>query len=104
MEDVNPAHSQGDVVLFSGCQDSQTSADTFDKFQAGGAMTQSFIGAYEQNTGATYTGLLASIHQQLKKRGFSQRPQLTSSQTFDVQNRRFSFVEGIEPNHNAQIG
>lgn len=102
--DPNPAHSQGDVVLFSGCQDSQTSADTMDKYQAGGAMTQSFISAYEENPGATYAELLALIHKSLRRRNFSQRPQLTSSQTFDVQSRRFSFTEGIEPNHNEMIG
>ena len=41
-EDVNPAHSQGDVVLFSGCEDQQTSADVSGGFgkMAGGAMTQ----------------------------------------------------------------
>lgn len=102
--DPNPAHSQGDVVLFSGCQDSQTSADTIDKYQAGGAMTQSFISAYEENPGATYAELLSLIHKSLRRRNFSQRPQLTSSQTFDVQNRRFSLTDGIEPNHNEMIG
>lgn len=100
----NPAHSQGDVVLFSGCQDSQTSADTMDKYQSGGAMTQSFISAYEENPGSTYAELLKLIHKSLRRRGFSQRPQLTSSQTFDVQTRRFSFTDGIEPNHNETIG
>jgi len=67
-------------------------------------MTQSFISAYERNPGATYSELLAAVHKQLKKRGFSQRPQLTSSQKFNVQGRRFSFVEGIEPNRNEKIG
>jgi hypothetical protein len=102
--DPNPAHSQGDVVLFSGCQDSQTSADTINKYQAGGAMTQSFISAFEENPFATYAELLSSIHKSLRRRNFSQRPQLTSSQTFDVQNRRFSLTDGIEPNHNEMIG
>ena len=106
VEEPNPAHSQGDVVLFSGCQDSQTSADTMDKYQSGGAMTQSFISAYEENPGGTttYAQLLTLIHKSLRRRGFSQRPQLTSSQTFDVQSRRFSFTDGIEPNHNETIG
>jgi hypothetical protein len=34
-------------LLFLGCEDSQTSADAYDQYQAGGAMTQSFIKAYQ---------------------------------------------------------
>lgn len=103
-EDVNPAHAQGDAILFSGCEDSQTSADTMDKYQAGGAMTQSFIKAYQDNPMATYPEFMASIHRHLRRRGFHQRPQLTASQKFDVRSRIFSFTDGIEPNHNQQIG
>jgi hypothetical protein len=103
-EDVNPAHAKADVILFSGCEDSQTSADAFDKYQAGGAMTQSFIRAYQDNPMATYPDFMAGIHRHLKKRGFHQRPQLTASQQFDVKSRVFSFVDGIQPNHNPQVG
>lgn len=107
IEDMNPAHSQGDVVLFSGCQDNQTSADVYsnnNERQAGDAMTQSFISAFESNPYSTYPEFLAAIHKSLRDRQFSQRPQLTASQPFDAHERVFSFVEGIEPNHNAQIG
>merc|ERR1712232_1369201 len=105
VEDANPAHSRGDVVLFSGCEDSQTSADVVGKHEAGGAMTQSFIAAFEQNpNGATYPEFLSSIHSSLRRRGFKQRPQLTSSQAFNVQNRIFSFTEGIESNRNPKVG
>lgn len=103
-EDVNPAHARGDAILFSGCEDSQTSADTMDKFQAGGAMTQSFIRAYQENPMAPYPQFMALIHRHLQRRGFRQRPQLTSSQKFDVRSRVFSFTDGIQPNHNPQIG
>ena len=102
--DVNPAHARGDAILFSGCEDSQTSADTMDKFQAGGAMTQSFIRAYQERPMAPYPEFMALIHRHLQRRGFRQRPQLTSSQKFDVRSRVFSFTDGIQPNHNPQIG
>jgi len=104
IEDINPAHSQGDVVLFSGCEDGQTSADTYDQRQAGGAMTQSFISAYEENPYATYPQFMAAINSALKQRRFKQRPQLTASQPFNVKERVFSLVEGIEPNHNHKVG
>merc|ERR1719353_157106 len=39
-EETNPFHSAGDVQLFSGCADDQTSADVCDPYsQPGGAMT-----------------------------------------------------------------
>lgn len=104
IEEVNPAHSKGDVVLFSGCEDSQTSADTSGGGGAGGAMTQAFISAFERNPMPTYPEFLSALHKNLKKRGFSQRPQLTSSQAFNVQDRIFSLVDGIEPNRNRKIG
>jgi len=104
VEDTNPAHSKGHVVSFSGCEDSQTSADTIEKYQAGGAMTQSFISAYRQNPMSTYPEFMAAIHRRLKQRGFKQRPQLTSSQAFDVKNTVFSFTEGFQPNKNQVIG
>mmetsp|Transcript_26504 Transcript_26504/g.40220 ORF Transcript_26504/g.40220 Transcript_26504/m.40220 type:complete len:513 (-) Transcript_26504:57-1595(-) len=104
MEDLNPAHSQGDVVLISGCKDDQTSADAFQQGTAGGAMTQAFLTAYEQHPYCTYPELLQAIHQALKQRRFTQRPQLTASQPFNTQERIFSLVEGIEPNHQQSIG
>ena len=91
-------------MLFLGCEDSQTSADAYDQYQAGGAMTQSFIKAYQEDSMATYPDFMASIHRHLKRRGFRQRPQLTTSQSFDVRSRIFSFVDGIEPNRNTHIG
>jgi len=103
-EDVNPAHSKGDVVQFSGCRDSQYSADSKDKYKYGGAMTTAFVQALKTNPFATYAQLLELIYKNLKERKFKQRPQLTSSQRFDVNRKAFSFIEGIEPNQNSRIG
>lgn len=120
-EDINPAHSAGDVVLFSGCEDAQTSADVAGAGrQAGGAMTQAFMGAYNtcNNGAATYHEFLTAVKKELRKKRFSQRPQLTSSQHFDAKSRVFAvgYASGgcgsgggsipsvIEPNHNPKIG
>ena len=115
-EDVNPAHSAGDVVLFSGCEDTQTSADVGGGYgkMAGGAMTQSFMKAYEQTAAmSTYHEFLDAVKKELRKKRFSQRPQLTSSQRFDADSRIFSLgyqsssggvPSVIEPNHNPQVG
>merc|ERR1712176_901345 len=110
-EDINPAHSAGDVCLFSGCEDAQTSADVQSGRQAGGAMTQAFTKAYETTNMATYHEFLKTVKKQLRKKRFSQRPQLTSSQQFDADSRIFSLgysntniPSTIEANHNPRIG
>jgi len=113
-EDINPAHSKGDVCLFSGCEDSQTSADVQGWSGAGGAMTQAFTKAYMQCPCATYHEFLSVVKHELRKNRHNQRPQLTSSQQFDANSRIFSLgheSEGgrgitsmIEPNHNPQVG
>jgi len=110
-EDVNPAHSRGDVVLFSGCEDSQTSADVQGYSGAGGAMTLAFTKAYQQCSSSTYHEFLSVVKRELRKKRHSQRPQLTSSQQFDASSRIFSLghdnggiTSMIEPNHNPQVG
>lgn len=113
-EDVNPAHSAGDVVLFSGCEDAQTSADVSGGHgrSAGGAMTQAFMKAYEETAAlSTYHDFLVAVKRQLRRNRFTQRPQLTSSQQFDAEARIFSLggarggvPSAIEPNHNPQVG
>jgi len=103
-QDHNPSLSRGDVILFSGCEDAQTSADVQSKGMAGGAMTQCFLAALEENPRPTFADLIGTIRKQLKKRGFPQRPQLTSNQSFDVRNRVFMLTDDIEPNRNREIG
>jgi len=107
-EDVNPAHSEGDVCLFSGCEDGATSADVrgnyLNQYQSGGAMTQAFIHAYRTNPMPTHANFMASINASMRTRGFRQKPQLSSSQRFHVGSRIMSLTEGIEPNKNPQVG
>jgi hypothetical protein len=104
------------VVLFSGCEDSQTSADVSGGYggNAGGAMTQAFTKAYQTTAAnSTYHQFLDEVKKQLKIRRFSQRPQLTSSQQFDAMSRIFTLgyqsssggiPSFIEPNHNPMVG
>jgi hypothetical protein len=104
-EEVNPAHSAGDVQLFSGCEDAQCSADTYSaSVGAGGAMTQAFIAALKSNPMALYPDFLETIHRHLRRRGMRQKPMLTSSQRFDLSSRVFTFTDGFIPNQNPQLG
>lgn len=70
------------IVMMSGCKDSQTSADIFDEEQkqAEGAFTDAFLRSMQQNG---YKGSVLKIYVDtlnwLSTRGFSQKPILSSS-------------------------
>jgi len=81
-----PPVCAGDVFMFSGCEDHQTSADT--SGLAGGtstgAMTYCFVQAIEHGSVSdwrqyTYGSLLQAMRQKLREKRFSQKPQLSSS-------------------------
>merc|ERR550514_674383 len=106
VEEANPSHAAADVQMFSGCRDEQCSADASFGGSRGGAMTKSFLAALEESPGVapTYPELMGRIYAKLRERGFEQVPQLSSSQRFDQQGRRFSVVDGIVPNANPELG
>ncbi|CAN6633076.1 metacaspase-1 [Trichomonascus vanleenenianus] len=79
--------SPADVIMLSGCKDSQTSADSVNAGTATGAMSYSFISVLAQNPQQSYISLLNSMRQVMASR-YSQRPQLSSSHPIDV-NLRF---------------
>jgi len=104
-EETNPYLSVADVQMFSGCEDSDTSADAQGAFgQAGGAMTTAFCDLLREHhgTGMSYPQLMERLHQLMIRRNFSQRPQLTSTQSF-AHDRVFHLDDCI-PNSNATLG
>lgn len=86
-----PDENNGEVLLFSGCRDDQTSADT-NALSGGattGAMTYSLIesiehGAYSDWHRYTYRGLLKTMRKKMVKAGMKQVPQFSSSHPFDL--------------------
>lgn len=102
-EEVNPFHSRGDVLMFSGCEDDDTSSDASSCYTApGGAMTTAFCDVLRRNPHPTYPQLLDLLHRSLASRGFSQRPVLSASQCFSFE-RPFAF-DDVHPNMNSSIG
>ncbi|KAA1478910.1 peptidase C14 [Dentipellis sp. KUC8613] len=67
-----------DVITWSGCKDSQTSADTYKDGVAVGAM--SYVGSMylQRNPNISYQDLLRGVRDILKKK-YSQTPQMSSS-------------------------
>ncbi|KAI0639103.1 caspase domain-containing protein [Trametes polyzona] len=75
--------SPADVISWSGCKDSQTSADTVEAGQSTGAMSFAFISCLRENRQQSYQQLLVNIRAILKAK-YSQKPQLSSSHPMDV--------------------
>jgi len=75
--------SAADVISWSGCKDSQTSADTQEAGKATGAMSHAFVAALNQNSHQSYQQLLVSIREILRAK-YDQKPQLSSSHPMDT--------------------
>ena len=103
--DSLPAFSPGDVQMFSGCRDDQTSADVVAGGQAGGAMTNAFLAVLDNaRHDLKYHELMDALHRELRRKRMSQKPQLSSSQRFDLRDRVFCLTDGFVPNGNANLG
>jgi len=98
------AYTAGDVQMFSGCEDSQTSADVVRHGRAGGAMTISMTQAIKESPEREYPDLLQRLREILQEGGYEQWPRLTSSQKFDPQGKRFDLTQGAIPNQNPVLG
>lgn len=69
----------------SGCMETQTSADAKIAGSATGAMSYSLLKTIQTlGKNITYRQLLGSIRDTLKKKGYSQVPQLSTGKAFDV--------------------
>ncbi|KAI0721801.1 caspase domain-containing protein [Fomitopsis betulina] len=91
LSEVTPSHlrekrTKADVISWSGCADSQTSADTFEGGAAVGAMSYAFIKALGENKGQSYQQLLLRLRVVLKK-NHSQKPQLSSSHRINTNHK-----------------
>ncbi|TCD61159.1 Metacaspase [Steccherinum ochraceum] len=80
---IKEKSTPADVMSWSGCKDSQKSADTFEGGLAVGAMSYAFMQSLTLNPHQTYQELLRSVRETLKKK-YSQKPQLSSSHRIDT--------------------
>jgi len=75
--------SPADVLMWSGCKDTQTSADATEAGEATGAMSYAFIAALTKYPQQSYIQLLNTIRDELQGK-YSQKPQLSSSHPQDM--------------------
>jgi hypothetical protein len=78
--------SQGDVILFSGCQDDQCSMDSSFGREPQGAMTYSLLNVLKSHPSVSYKELLRKMRAALRSSTtkFSQIPQMSTGKPFDV--------------------
>jgi hypothetical protein len=87
-ENTKQTETKGNVIMISGCNDKQTSADAYIDNKNQGAMTWSFLNAYS-NKDITWRQLLINMRDLLKNSKFDQIPQLTSGSFFDIDKKVF---------------
>ncbi|CAD6979157.1 unnamed protein product [Tilletia controversa] len=75
--------SGADVVMLSGCKDSQTSADATEAGKATGAMSWAFVKVLTEFPQLTYQQLLNATRDALAAK-YSQKPQMSSSHPIDL--------------------
>ena len=75
--------SGADVIMLSGCKDSQTSADATEAGKATGAMSWAFIKVLTEYPQLTYVQLLNATRDALAMK-YSQKPQLSASHPIDM--------------------
>lgn len=95
--------SPADVISWSGCKDSQTSADTQEAGRATGAMSYAFISALTKYPQQSYVQLLNTIRDELKGK-YDQKPQLSASHReyyFMLKDRTYSKSD-TAPSHGYQ--
>jgi hypothetical protein len=82
---------EGKIMLFSGCEDKQTSADAYINNRFQGAMTYAFTKSLKVNNyDITYEKLLSEIHIIMKNSHFTQRPTFSSDKSIAFEDKFFS--------------
>jgi hypothetical protein len=74
----------GNVIMISGCNDLQTSAEVSLGNEAMGIMTWAFIECVTKSSTISWIELIQNMQQKLKHGGFTQIPQLTSGRKINV--------------------
>jgi len=88
---INPnvSETNGQVIMISGCKDSQTSADAYVNYEgkniSSGAMTFSFLKTINEfGTNISLKKLIESMRTLLKDNGYEQIPQLSSGKSINI--------------------
>jgi hypothetical protein len=81
--------TQGNVLLISGCNDEQTSADASFNGKSNGAMTWSLLESLKQKPNMTWREIIKTMRSLLKQQGFDQIPQFSSGNFINIDTKVF---------------
>lgn len=88
-ENDKVSECNGNVIMISGCMDSQTSAESLIDNKAQGAMTWSFIESINKTPNCSWRELLKSMRDLLTINSFTQIPQLSTDSFYDIDSKLF---------------
>jgi hypothetical protein len=88
-ENNKVSECQGNIIMISGCMDSQTSTEAFINNKNQGALTWSFIDCIKKTPNCSWRELLKQMRDLLKTNGFSQIPQLSTDSFYDIDSKIF---------------
>ncbi|KAI8844154.1 peptidase C14, caspase domain-containing protein, partial [Chytridium lagenaria] len=86
--------SQAEVILLSGCKDSQTAADAKFNNVAKGALTHALLQLLKKNPGKnlSFLEILRNVRDEMKKNKFTQIPQLSTSHEINPDKVQFPLL------------
>jgi len=88
-ENNKVSECNGNVIMISGCMDSQTSAEALIENKAQGALTWSFINCLNKTPNCSWRELLKNMRDSLKTDKFTQIPQLSTDSFYDIDSKLF---------------
>jgi hypothetical protein len=88
-ENDKVSECQGNVIMISGCMDSQTSDEAVIDNKNQGALTWSFIDCINKTPNCSWRELLKQMRDLLKSKGLTQIPQLSTDSFYDIDSKLF---------------
>jgi hypothetical protein len=88
-ENNKVSECEGNVIMISGCMDSQTSVEALIDKKPQGALTWTFIDCINKTPNCSWRELLKSMRDTLKSNGFTQIPQLSTDSFYDIDSKLF---------------
>lgn len=88
-ENNKVSECQGNVIMISGCMDSQSSYEALIENKSQGALTWSFIDCINKTPNSSWRELLKYMRDLLKTNNFEQIPQLSTDSFYDIDSKLF---------------
>lgn len=91
-QNATDSETNGNVIMISGSNDTQTSAEIVVNDMPRGAMTWALLETLKINKTPTWKELIVSMRDLLKKNGYQQIPQLSSGKPLDINSKCVLFM------------